>query len=533
MKNNKEFKDLVENKYKSLNAKRTATRRTVISSISCLFVCVLVFGMVFGNRITPSNTGDTISQTDFLDTDIADSSKDSLQADKSNDSSSVIPDKKVESSLPEHSDEPSESTGDISDEASDEVSDEVPGGDPCDEPNDKPSYTIVPDDFPDICETTDLLQFLTANTPTYESSPFSDTDTRNGIANFSFELFKNSYTSGKNNLLSPTSAIYTMAMLTNGADGNTKEQLINTICGTDLDRLNEYMCEYRTLFGTGNGYNTHIDNSIWYDESVTVDKNFLQTNYDYYGIEAYKTIFSSQEALDSINGWISDKTNGLIDKFADKIEKDVEMAIVNTLYFEANWHGKLYSIENKTFTKENGEQKTVTQMYGQCNTYVSNDKCTGFIYKYEDKYSFVALLPNEDITVADLINSLNYTAFDELLSNKKNGITKFSFPKFQTDDEIELTTPLQKMGITDIFYGEYADFSKMAISQNGNLYTKSIKQVTNISVHEEGTLAAAATIAWEGPDSLDYVVTIDRPFVYIIFDNTTNLPIFIGTVEDF
>ena len=531
MRNNKEFKDLVNKKYKALNAKRTFNRRILISSISCLLVCVLFVGVFFRNdiRFEKGNEGN-IGQDIIFDKDTPDNTKDSLQADKNNSEFSGATSENVtdtEVSEPEFESD-CESSGIINEITSSEPDEEV-----TEKPTPEPSYTIVPDDFPDITETVNLLQFLSANTPEFETSPFNDTTTRNGLANFSFELFKNAYTSDKNNLLSPTSAIYTIAMLANGADGNTKDQLINTICGTDLNRLNEFMCEYRTLFGTGNGYNTHIDNSIWYDGSVTVDKNFLQTNYDYYGIEAYKTIFSSQEALDSINGWVSDKTNGLIDKFADKIEKDVEMAIANTLYFEANWYGKLYSKENKSFTLENGEQKTVTQMYGQCNTYVSNDNCTGFIYKYEDKYSFVTLLPNEDITVADLINSLNYTSFDELLSNKKNGITKFSFPKFQTDDEIELTTPLQKMGITDIFCGERANFSKMAMSQNGNLYTKSIKQVTNISVHEEGTLAAAATIAWEGPDSLDYDVTIDRPFVYIIIDNTTNLPLFIGTVESF
>lgn len=59
---------------------------------------------------------------------------------------------------------------------------------------------------------------------------------------------------------------------------------------------------------------------------------------------------------------------------------------------------------------------------------------------------------------------------------------------------------------------------------------------TFISVDEKGTKAGAASAVMAAPGSdanPEYrAVHLDRPFVYMIVDNVTNIPIFIGTVMD-
>ncbi len=535
MRNNEDFRKLVDDKYKSLNIKRAANRRNIITTVSCFLVCILTVGVFFGNGIRFNDSSDAnTSQDGNSDIITEDSGKDSLHTDKNNTTDISAEDYSSEQNQSNDSDEVSgDASGDVTEDVSEDVSEDITSDIPQEKPNELPAYPIIPDDFPDITQTVDLLQYLSAKTPTFETSPFGDIDTRNGIGNFSFDLFRNSYEADKNNLLSPTSALYAMAMLTNGADGNTKDQLVNALCGTDLDRLNEYMCEYRVIFGKGEGYNTSLDSAVWYDESVTVDKNFLQKNYDYYGIDAYKTIFGTQDAIDSVNGWISEKTNGLIDKFIEKFEEDTELVLANTLYFEANWCEGLTGRE-RIFTKKNGEQKNVTLMYGETYSYLENDNCKGFIYSYENRYSLVALLPNEDIGVDGLVNSLNFETYDALLNNRKNESASFWIPKFETNSDIDLKGALIKMGVTDVFDGQSANLNKMAISENGNLYVHKISQKSTISVHEDGTLAAAATMVSEKPDDgPEHLVYLDRPFVYMIIDNTTNLPLFIGTVEDF
>ncbi|MCL2678186.1 MAG: serine protease, partial [Clostridiales bacterium] len=57
---------------------------------------------------------------------------------------------------------------------------------------------------------------------------------------------------------------------------------------------------------------------------------------------------------------------------------------------------------------------------------------------------------------------------------------------------------------------------------------------TFISVDELGTKAGAVTIVGMeydgGAPQQPKIVVLDRPFVYAIIDNATNLPIFIGTL---
>ena len=75
----------------------------------------------------------------------------------------------------------------------------------------------------------------------------------------------------------------------------------------------------------------------------------------------------------------------------------------------------------------------------------------------------------------------------------------------------------------------------MGRSSYGNLYIGDVLHKTFISVDELGTKAGAVTVVEmkaELAEISEWVVTLNRPFVYMIIDNATNLPIFMGTVTD-
>jgi serpin B len=64
-------------------------------------------------------------------------------------------------------------------------------------------------------------------------------------ADFSVDLFKKSYTKGKNSLISPASVYLALGMTANGADGNTLKEF-EALLGKDINikELNSY---YNTL----------------------------------------------------------------------------------------------------------------------------------------------------------------------------------------------------------------------------------------------------------------------------------------------
>ena len=111
-----------------------------------------------------------------------------------------------------------------------------------------------------------------------------------------------------------------------------------------------------------------------------------------------------------------------------------------------------------------------------------------------------------------------------------------SLPKFKYEYEINMNDPLKNMGMLNAFDSFLANFNSMCSSKLGNIYIGDVKHKTFIEVNERGTRAGAVTKVEMVPGSAQTeakFVMLDRPFVYAIIDNSTNLPVFIGSVVNF
>jgi serpin B len=167
--------------------------------------------------------------------------------------------------------------------------------------------------------------------------------------------------------------------------------------------------------------------------------------------------------------------------------------------------------------------------------YINNYNARGFIKDYKDgKYSFVALLPNKDITINDYISSLTGDILMETIKGAKNNPLTAVMPKFSYEYSFVMNEALINMGMDTAFDEDKVDFSKIGKGMDGNLYIGEVLHKTFITVDESGTKAGAVTkvemnLKSAGPGE---TVILDRPFVYAIIDNTTDLPLFIGTVVD-
>lgn len=374
-----------------------------------------------------------------------------------------------------------------------------------------------------------------------------DSDFISSQMSFSVNLFKECYkdNNGENMLISPLSAIPALAMTANGANEATLKGMEEVLGGgMPIDSLNKYLKTYLgNLKSTDKDeFQMHMANSIWFRddaERLTVEKEFLQTNQSYYGSEIYKASFDDS-TVNEINGWVKENTHGMIDSIIQKLKPEDIMCLINALAFEAEWETPYHSddIFDRIFTNAKGEEKTVEMMFSEEGLYLRDEKATGFLKHYKGgKFSFGALLPNEGISVEEYVNSLTAEGLLKTLTLNKEACTVNTvIPKFKYDYSTELTEPLKNMGMADAFDAGSADFSKLGKSQNGNIYISTVLQKTFIQVDEKGTKAGAATavmiadgcaIADPEPKS----VVLDRPFVYMIVDNETGLPVFMGVVN--
>lgn len=361
------------------------------------------------------------------------------------------------------------------------------------------------------------------------------------VTDFAVRLFQNSMESDKNTMISPISVLSALAMTANGADQETLTQMEATL-GMSVDELNQYFYDYMRALPEGEDYKLNLANSIWCkdDETFTVEQDFLQTNADYYGAGIYQAAFDQSTRKD-INHWVEENTDGMIQDILDEIPEDAVMYLVNALAFEAEWQHiyEEYQVQDGEFTLEDGIQKDVSFMHSQENRYLEGEAVKGFFKYYADgAYAFAALLPEHGIAVEDYVNTLTGEQLRQMFTEAEETSVNVAIPKFETKSKIEMSEILKKMGMSDAFDAEKADFSKLGTSDDGNIYISRVLHETFISVAEKGTKAGAATavemITESAMEQLEEPkkVILDRPFVYMIIDCEHQIPLFIGSMMD-
>ena len=360
-------------------------------------------------------------------------------------------------------------------------------------------------------------------------------------ADFAVRLFRQSSKAGENTLVSPMSVLAALAMTANGAKGETKTQM-ESVLGMSVEELNGFFRSYLNALPNGEKYKLSLANSVWFtsDESFTVNRDFLQKNADYYGADAYKAPFDDS-TLKDINDWVKKHTDGMIPSILDEIPPEAVMYLINALAFEAEWE-KIYNesqISERAFVLENGTERDTEFMYSTEWDYLDDGRATGFIKYYSGRrYAFAALLPNEGVSVADYVASLDGAALRNMLSSPVSIEVRTAIPKMETEYSVELSDVLKAMGMTAAFDGNAADFTGLGTSTAGPIRISRVLHKTFISVGEKGTRAGAATAvemvaesAMEEPEEYK-VVYLDRPFVYLLIDTSTNIPFFLGTMMD-
>lgn len=390
------------------------------------------------------------------------------------------------------------------------------------------------------CSTTaqadDLTKDISANTVNGKDT---DENFITTTANFSIELFKKSISDNKNTLVSPLSVLLALSMTANGAEGETLSQMEKVLGGNiPIENLNEYLYSYVKNLPNEDDSKLNIANSIWFrddEDSLIVEKDFLQKNSDYYNADAYKSAFDNQTIKD-INNWVSKNTDNMIDSIVDSIDYDTVMFLINAVVFDAKWENvyKKNDIYKDNFKSIDGSIKNIDFMHSSESKYIEDSKATGFIKPYaNNKYSFLALLPNEDINIKDYISTLTGKSFLDIIQSSKNTQVDAHIPKFSYDYSIKLNDALKSLGIPRAFSSEKSEFGKLGKSPKGNIYISDVLHKTFISVDELGTKAGAVTkveMQCESAIIIEKTVKLNRSFVYAIIDNSTNLPIFVGTV---
>ncbi len=366
-----------------------------------------------------------------------------------------------------------------------------------------------------------------------------DRDFSRAQMTFALNLLRGSY-AGESLLVSPLSANLALSMTANGARSNTLAQMEDVLCGgMDIGTWNRYLNSYVNQLPSTGDTSFSLGNAIWYDSTrgLQVNRNFLQTVADSYDAGIYAQPFDDK-ALSDINGWIEHQTHGMIKNALTELEG--VMLLVNALAFEGKWAEPYneHQLRDGKFFPESGDAQDITMMHSTETLYLEDENATGFMKSYEGgAYRFVAILPREGLTLGQYLDSLTPESLQALLAGASRDTVIAQIPSFTCDSDLMLRDLMIGLGMEDAFDGQKADLKAMATSPEGNLFITKVIHKTHITVDAQGTKAAAATVVITATgaapltDNLPKYVILDRPFLYMIVDTQTNLPIFMGTLD--
>lgn len=384
---------------------------------------------------------------------------------------------------------------------------------------------------------TNLMETITPNTVTLSQDPTVGT---RAVADFGIRLLRQSGSARGNTLVSPLSVLSALAMTLNGASRETRSQM-EAVLGADRETLNLFFHHCLKNLPREDGCALRLANSLWLKDAPDFhpEEIFLQTNADYYDADVFASAFDDA-ARDAINEWVKKNTGGMIPEIIDQIPADAVMYLVNALAFEGEWE-ESYSanrVISREFTKADGSKCRVEMMHSEEGLYLEDDLATGLVKYYAGRRcAFVALLPNEGVSLEEYVANLTGDHLLNLVKNPTEIPVEAGIPKFSLEYRLELSRVLASMGMHDAFDPVEADFSLLGKSDRGNLFLDRVMHKTFIELDEKGTKAAAATsveVTNEcavDPESFRTVV-LNRPFVYALVDMETGTPFFLGTMLD-
>ncbi|WP_438009675.1 serpin family protein [Sorangium sp. So ce321] len=406
-----------------------------------------------------------------------------------------------------------------------------PGGEAC---QDKPGCVVA----------SDKQRISTPDVPAEDGAALVS-----GNSAFSLDLYQQLRGEPGNVFYSPYSISTALAMTWAGAKGETETAMAGTLhfdLGQDkLHPAFNWLDQELESRGQGaegadgKGFRLNVVNALWGQIGYPFEAPFLDTLALNYGAGMHVVDFlgQRQESVDLINGWVSEQTEGKIEKLVpvEAITPETVLVLTNAIYFNAAWRTpfETTATEDGQFVTADGSEVTVPLMHGGLEIpYAEGEGYQAVAMPYDgDELSMVIILPEKG-TLDAFEASLDAAKVDGIVGAMSEHLVVTTMPKFKFEYELSLKETLKAMGMEVAFTPGAADFT--GINAQGEPYIQDVIHKAFVGVNEAGTEAAAATAVIVGDESAPSPATLAlvNPFLFFIRDNATGSLLFVGRIAD-
>lgn len=359
---------------------------------------------------------------------------------------------------------------------------------------------------------------------------------------FGFKLFSETLKreGNKNVFVSPSSVAIALAMVYNGAAGETQQAMAKAmeLQGMSLSELNQANAELiKLLENPDPKVQLAIANSLWARQGIPFNPDFLQRNQQFYQAKMTELNFQDPGAVTTINNWVSQNTRNKITEIVDRLSPDDVMMLINAIYFKGNWSKQFdpATTKQEPFFLGNGRQKShplMTQT-GEYR-YLENDQFQAVSLPYGDsqRMSMYLFLPRPNSSLSTFLQTLTADNWEQWMRQFRNQEGSIKIPRFKLEYETELIPVLSALGMENAF----TDRANFAGLSSVPVQIDQVKHKTFVEVNEEGTEAAAVTAIGIRATSImpteRFDMVVNRPFFCAIRDNHTGTVLFMGAIAE-
>ena len=347
--------------------------------------------------------------------------------------------------------------------------------------------------------------------------------------------------------ISPVSVYMALALATECANGETRDEILNAV-GVTYDEVKNFT---KVLYGFSNReyYYTNmmnnkkilafeeLTNSIWVDKNTTLKEDGINNLANNFNCDLFSVNFKTSEGEKAINAYIKEKTHGIIDSDID-LSPETLITLINTFYLKEVWNedGDELKFTDKTYDFKNVDgsvtnTKLLQGYYFEGNIY-KGEGYTSFYTRTEHGFDIKFIVPTDGHSLDEVLTSENiyninnlgdYGYIDE--ENKLLHHTRVFFPEYKASFDGDLAEILKNdFGINKLFDFEQCDFSNITDEQ---LACDGVIHKCSIDVNDKGIEGAAVTVMpmagaagpLEGYEEVYHDYIVDRAFGFVITDS--------------
>ncbi len=331
-----------------------------------------------------------------------------------------------------------------------------------------------------------------------------------------------------NAMLSPFSLSVALSIIANGAEGNTRDAMVNAqeMQGLSLTDINQtYSALLDELAVSDPAVELSIASSVWVRQGLDVKTAFQQINQLYYQIPVQQLDLASTGAVEEINNWMYLATNGNIQQVINELLEGDGMYVANSLWFNARLKQAFDSTLNTQQPFYLGAQTIpVNMMNGrgmQYGYYTDNEVQIADLPYENGTFSLTIIVPSNSSNLNNLVSNLTTSRWNTWMNGLSYDVSPTLFlPKFQLEHQAVLKPVLTNMGM-ELAFADNADFSNLT---DGAINIADIKHKTSFKVSEAGVLPVS------GSSSANTSFSVNKPFVIAVREKASGRIMMIGKI---